>query len=81
MKNPVQKMLELLEQNPQLRQVRYYRSPKRVVKLTRRQKSRKTTEYILTVGKPNYRDRQFIRLCIRARQPFPINRLIKTYDS
>lgn len=54
-------------------------SPTLVIKATRRrfkgklQNGRAKQETILlTIGKPNYLERHFIKLCRQAREPFPI---------
>ncbi len=34
------------------------------------------TEILLTIGKPNYQEREFIKTCKRAKEPFPIKRVL-----
>lgn len=49
-----------------------------VVKATRRLKPYKrarTTELVLTIGAPNYAERQFIRACDKAGEPFPVRKV------
>jgi len=36
--------------------------------------SARTASLILTVGKPNYRERKFIALCKEAGEPFPVKK-------
>ena len=52
--------------------------PKLVVRATRRFKPdrRNTrTEILLTVGRPNYAERKFVKLCVKAGEPFPVKRV------
>ena len=49
-----------------------------VVKMTRRHKKRsrgRCHEAVLTIGKPNYAERQFIRACKKAGEPLPVKRV------
>lgn len=49
-----------------------------VVRATRRLFKRKlpskshNIEAVLTIGRPNYLERDFIKLCLKAREPFPV---------
>ena len=55
-----------------------YLSENLTVKATRRFKANKrsrSTDIVLTIGKPNYAERQFIKKCRRAGEPFPIKKL------
>lgn len=39
-------------------------------------------EITLTVGKPNYAERDFVKKCIKAKEPFPVKKLqIKLYTA
>lgn len=55
-----------------------YLSPKLVVKATHknrpaiRRDERNHIEFIVTIGKPNYAERKFIKLCQKAGEPFPV---------
>ena len=52
-----------------------YLSPSLTIKGTRRHKSRldeRNIEIVLTVGPPNYAEREFIKKAQRAGEPFPI---------
>lgn len=58
-----------------------YLSEKRVVKATRRHKPdrrARTAEFVVTVGAPNYAEREFIRVCRKAREPLPVRRVVLT---
>jgi hypothetical protein len=49
-----------------------------IVRATRRgafRKNARTTELVLTVGKPNYSERRYIRLLKAAGQSFPVNKI------
>ena len=59
-----------------------YCSPTTVMKLTRRRfngklpKGRARGEtMLLTIGTPNYRERQYIKLCRKAQEPFPLRKV------
>jgi hypothetical protein len=32
-------------------------------------------EIVLTIGKPNYAEREFIKLCKKAKEPFPVKKI------
>jgi predicted nucleotidyltransferase len=53
-----------------------YLDDKLVVRGTRRRFKGKlikgNIEIILVIGKPNYKEREFIKLCKKAKEPFPI---------
>ena len=60
------------------RQATYYQSPTFVLRATRRHKVRRgerTTELVLTVGRPNFRERRFISACQKAGEPFPVRKV------
>lgn len=57
------------------KQARIHLSPDLVVRATRRFKPDKRncrTEILLTIGKPNYAERDFVKRCRKANVPFPI---------
>lgn len=52
-----------------------YLSPQLTVKATRQRPiDRRTRQetFLVTVGRPNAREQQFIRVCKQAKQPFPV---------
>lgn len=53
-----------------------YESPRYRVTATRRHKSLHTrsVEVIVTLGQPNYRQREFLKQCKKAKVKFPITR-------
>lgn len=55
-----------------------YQSPQLVVTATRRCKSDARAcriEMVLTIGKPNYRGRAFVKACLKAGEPFPVKKV------
>jgi hypothetical protein len=54
-------------------------SPQEIIRAVRRRYNKKiregNIEIMLTVGKPNYREREFIKLCKKAKEPFPIKKI------
>jgi hypothetical protein len=71
------KVIELLLRT-ECYQTTKYLSPNEVIRATRRHKPSaraRRIEAVLTVGAPNYRERQFIKACLRAGEPFPIKRI------
>ena len=65
---------------PPIYQATKYCSPVLTVKATRprfrgKLLNGRTLTAIVTIGKPNFAERQFIKACQRAREPFPIKKL------
>ena len=55
-----------------------YLSPNMVVRSARRFKPKKRdgrTEIVVTIGVPNYKQRDFIKACKKAGEPFPIKKM------
>ena len=55
-----------------------YISPKMTVKAHRRGKINKrsrSVEMVFTVGAPNYEEREFIKKCKKAGEPFPVKKI------
>lgn len=63
-----------------------YLTPKLVARATRRRFGKKILknediEIVLKIGKPNVAERKFVKLCLKAKEPFPIKKIqIKPYD-
>jgi len=60
----------------------YYHAPNYVVKLTRRHRDRanaRTQEFVLTIGRPNYAERVFIKTARKAGETFPIKKIQLRY--
>lgn len=56
----------------------FYASPKYTIKATRRFRPRKNDayeSYVLTLGVPNYAEREFIKKCKKAGEPFPVKKI------
>jgi hypothetical protein len=62
-----------------------YLSPKLIVRACRKRYRGKilkgSIEIILTIGKPNYKEREFIKKCKKVGEPFPIERVQLKYPS
>jgi hypothetical protein len=61
-----------------------YVSPQKVIRATRRSYRRgnnapRPLEIMLTVGKPNYEERDFVGWCTRAGEKFPIRNIIHKF--
>lgn len=59
-----------------------YLAPNLVVRATRRgkfDKRNRSFEFVVTIGKPNYRERDFIAQCKRAGEKFPIKKIQLKY--
>jgi hypothetical protein len=55
-----------------------YVDPKTVVKITRKHKKdcrEVSVTYLLTIGKPNYAERKFVKLCVKAGERFPVSKM------
>lgn len=73
----ITKAVETLLELHDARQVVVYQHPKAIVKATRqmRHDARKRSETILvTIGAPAYLQRQFIKACLKAGEPFPVKK-------
>lgn len=75
-------VMETLLETFDLRKVTRYLNPNFVVKATRQFKPRgydRGWTVIFTFGKPNYREKEFIRACVKAGEPFPVKKLQLVY--
>ena len=52
-----------------------YLSPKKRIKITKSRHIKDGLQGMITIGRPNYREKKFISLCIRAKEPFPIRKI------
>ena len=62
-----------------------YISPKLIIRAVRKRYHRKilkgNIEISLTIGKPNWAEREFVKSCIDAKEPFPIKQIqLKLYN-
>ena len=77
-RNQVARVVETLLECPDLKQASVFLSPDTCIKATRIYKydGRKGNEDIrLTIGKPNYLARRFVKACQKAGEPFPIRKV------
>ena len=76
--NYVETMIDALIADRTLRSATKYVTPKQTIRVTRRFKgtARSTrAEFVVTVGAPNYLAVKFIKLCVKAKEPFPVLRV------
>lgn len=55
-----------------------YLTPTLTVKATRQRQPKgyqRAITFLVTVGKPNHRERLFIRACQKAKEPFPVRKI------
>jgi hypothetical protein len=60
------------------RSVIKYVNPKLVVKVTRTKRPDRrdrSESFVLTIGVPNYAERGFVKLCMKAGEPFPVKKV------
>lgn len=61
------------------RQATKYFSESLIVRATRRTYGGKiikgNTEIVFTIGRPNYAEREFIKKCKKAKEPFPVKKI------
>ena len=64
-------------QDPKVWRATVFVSPKLTVKVTRRRHrgTRNLRDFVLTVGSPNYLERQFLKACKAAGEPLPVRRV------
>ena len=70
--------VEALLSNGGVRQAVAYVAPDFVVKATRQRKPTKRTRsetLLLTIGRPAYLERRFIKACLKAGEPFPVKKV------
>jgi len=74
----IQKLVTTLLQT-KAHTVTKYVSPKEIIRATRRiyggKVNGKQVEIFLTIGKPNYKERAFIKDCLKAGEKFPIKKI------
>lgn len=63
-------------------------SPKHVVKVTQRlrhgrllPKKNENVDFVVTIGEPNYADRLFIKAALKAKEPFPIKKILLRFPA
>ena len=74
----VAQLIALMSLHPELRTATKYLSTKLTMKLTRQRKhdrrARQET-FLLTIGTPNWRERDFIKAAVKAGERFPVKRV------
>lgn len=71
-------VIEALIVQTNVRKATWYVSDKMVVKASRVHKfdrRRKSESFVVTLGAPNYEEREFIRLCKKAKEPLPVKKV------
>jgi hypothetical protein len=74
----IDKMIAQLEAERTIKTVTYFESPTHTEKVTRQFKlfkNDRSATYIVTIGKPNYAEREFVKKCKQSGEPFPVKRL------
>lgn len=72
------KAIRALQGSASVRRATVYVGPELTVKATRQRRPAKRSRgetLLVTVGKPNYREREFIKACRKANEPFPVKRV------
>lgn len=62
-----------------MRRATKFIGPNMVVKLTRQRKPGRGARgetFLLTVGRPNYAERRFVKLCRKAGESFPVRKVV-----
>lgn len=74
----ISKVTDPLVNDLALRRATYYVTPTLVVKATRHNRVNKRCRhesFVVSFGVPNYREREFIRLCKAAGESFPVRKV------
>ena len=75
----VLKALHAMQADPKgVRRATVYLSSDLVVKFSRlrpRSLRDRSETLVFTVGKPNYRERLFVKMCVKAGEPFPVKKV------
>lgn len=74
----VRKLFATIADDRRLYRVTAFVNPKHTLKITRARKvdlREKNETYIMTLGHPNYAEREFIKQAIAAGEPFPIKKV------
>lgn len=79
----IDEMIEQLEADYSIHKMTRFMSQQRTSKVTRQgrpDKRNRQSTYVVTIGKPNYAEREFIKLLKRADEPFPVKKMqLKLY--
>ena len=77
--NAITDVIEVLLRTSSWKATKYL-SDKQIVRATRRTHGRKfnerdNVEIVLTIGKPNFADREFLKTCKKVGEPFPVKKI------
>jgi len=83
MTTPMNAITNVVEQLLRMNAVKAtkYLAPNHIVRATRKRYSlmngpkQSTIEITLTIGKPNYAEREFVKACKKAGEPFPVKKV------
>lgn len=80
----VARCVSALQQNTTVRRATYYAEPGLTVKATRRHRPdrrSKTEEFVVTIGRPNYAEREWIKDAKKAGEPLPFGPIFKFWPA
>lgn len=72
--------IEILLRSGAVRATKYF-APNHIIRATRKSYDFRggpkdtTVEIVLTIGKPNYAEREFVKKCKKAGEPFPVKKV------
>lgn len=78
--NAISNTIEVLLRTDAVKATKYL-APNHIVRATRKNYKHKggpkdtTIEIILTIGRPNYAEREFVKVCKKAGEPFPVKKI------
>ena len=78
----VGRLFQVMSRMTDVRRATYYVNEKYTVKLTRQRKHSKkdvSETFIMSCGRPNYRERAFIKACVKAEDKFPVKKIQLQY--
>ena len=73
----IDRMVGMIESDATIARVTHYESPRRTIKVTRFGKPDKRDRlriYVLTIGRPNFAEKDFIEMCRAVGEPFPVRK-------
>ena len=82
--SPIEKVVSIILIHPKARSAVKYLSQHKVVKATRRGKfdgRDRHEEVLLSVGRPNYAEREFIKKCLKSGEPFPVKKIQVKFEA
>lgn len=82
MSDPAARVLDALCCDHHLRRATIYVAPDLTVKASRQRRHDgrdRAATYLVTIGKPNFAERRFIKKALQAHEPFPIKKVQLQY--